>query len=177
MQKKLDVAASVAIIVVAVLLGVTLIRQHLFRKNSANTASETALEAPLQPGRHLDAPAGYQWQTHPRTLLFALRYGCIHCEHNMAFYQKLQHLVLDKAPNTYMLSVFPDESFIAQHDLDAHNLHGMPFLATVSFRNLHVFGTPTLLLVDSQGTILHSWVGELSEKQQNEVTQAIQGNS
>jgi hypothetical protein len=175
MQKKLDIFANIAIIVVAILIGFSVIRQQINHAKAAKTiAAATAMESNLTPGKGLPSPVGYQWGQHDRTLMLAMRYGCIHCEHNMRFYKQIQDKFKQSDAKTSLLSIFPDDSFVAQHDLDSHSLSDMPFLANVDFAKLHVAGTPTLLLVDNKGTILQSWIGELSQHEQDEVMQAIQ---
>jgi hypothetical protein len=175
MQKKLDIIATVAIITLALLISVTLLRQHIGRAKARDgaAAAEAALEADLSQGKYVSPPAGYRWEEHSRTLLLALRYGCVHCEHNMSLYRELHDRSGGEAATTSLLSIFPDDAFVAQHDIDVHGLHGMAFLANVDFDKEHVFGTPTVLLVDNHGTILRSWIGELSKDKQDEVMQSI----
>ncbi len=175
MHKKLDAFANVTIIIVALLIGFSLIRQQINRAKTAKAeAAVAAMESGLNPGKSIAAPTGYQWGEHPRTLMVALRYGCIHCEHDMPFYKQVQANIQNSDAKASLLSIFPDDSFVAQHDLDSHSLSGMPFLANINLAKLHVAGTPTLLLVDNKGTILQSWIGELSQREQDEVMQAIQ---
>ena len=174
MQKKMDLLANTAIAIVAVLIGFALIRQQLDRAHTAKAlAASTAMQNEVRPGISLSPIAGHPWAQHDRTLVVALRYGCIHCEHNMTFYKQLADRIQPDA-KTSLLSVFPDDSFVARHDLDAHSLSAMPFVASVNFASLHVPGTPTLLLVDNKGTILQSWIGELSPREQDDVMKAVQ---
>jgi hypothetical protein len=174
-QKKLDIFANVAITVVALLIGITLIRQQISHAATAKKlAAAAALESSLDPGKHISPPAGYEWSQHDRTLLMALRYGCVHCEKNMPFYQQMQNQINKSEAKTSLLSIFPDDSFVAQHDLDTHALNGTPFIANVDFAKLHILGTPTLLLVDNKGTILQSWIGELTKDKQDEVMKTLQ---
>ncbi len=175
LRKKLDVAANVAIIVFAAIIAIVLIRQQINRRADAKrVAAAEELQSALNPGRQIQPPIGYDWNQHNRTLLMALRYGCIHCEKNMSFYRKVKARVDKAGLNTSLLSIFPDDSFVAQHDLDTHGLNGLPYIANVNFVELHVFGTPTLLLIDNKGTITHSWLGELSEHDQEEVIGELQ---
>jgi hypothetical protein len=64
MQKQLDIAANIAIIGVALLIAVTLFRQHLIhtQANKDVDSVETALESSLSQGKHMPPPAGYQWE-------------------------------------------------------------------------------------------------------------------
>jgi hypothetical protein len=175
MQRKMDLFANAAIALVALLIGFTLIHQQIDRRKAAKiAAASAAMHSAILPGKPLEPPVGYQWGPHNRTLVLALRYGCIHCDHNMHFYKQLQGQVQQSDAKTSLLAVFPDDAFGAQHDLDSHSLKDMPFLANVNFAALHVPGTPTLLLVNNKGTILQSWVGELSPREQDEVMKAVQ---
>jgi hypothetical protein len=175
MQKKLDLFANAAIALVALLIGFTLIRQQIDRSYAAKAlAASNALQNQVRPGTPLAPIAGYPWAKHDRTLVLALRYGCSHCEHNMAFYKQLEDQIQQRDAKTSLLSVFPDDSFVARHDLDSHSLGAMPFVANINFAALHVPGTPTLLLVNNQGTILQSWIGELSPREQDDVMKAVQ---
>ncbi|MFZ0317564.1 MAG: hypothetical protein WAL56_00435 [Candidatus Sulfotelmatobacter sp.] len=92
----------------------------------------------------------------------------------MELYRELQDRYGKGGVRTELLSVFPDDSYVAQHDIDTHGLHGLPFLANVDFAKLRLAGTPTLLWVDSHGAISRSWVEELSKEEQDEVLRAIQ---
>jgi hypothetical protein len=176
MQKKLDIFANIAIILVALLIGFSLIRQQITHAKAANKAlaASASMENSLVPGNYLPPPEGYQWAQHDRTLMVALRYGCIHCEHNMQLYQHIQNQIQRSNARTSLLSIFPDDLFVAQHDLDSHSLGNMPFLANINFAKMRVAGTPTLLLVDNKGTILYSWIGELSQREQDGVMKTIQ---
>jgi hypothetical protein len=166
--KKLEVLANLAIITLVVLIAASLFRQHVGRAKANENGDE------LTAGKSVSAPAGYRWEQHSRTLLMALRYGCVHCERNMELYREIESKFVKESAETQLLSIFPDDAFVAQHDIDEHGLHGLPFLANVDFDKLHVFGTPTLLLIDNRGTILRSWIGELSKEKQDEVMQVIQ---
>jgi hypothetical protein len=175
MQKKMDLFANAAIAVVALLIGFTLIHQQIERIHTAKAiAASNTMESQIGPGVPLAPIPGYRWGNHDRTLVLALRYGCIHCEHNMIFYKQLEDQTKQQSGKTSLLSVFPDDPFVVQHDLDIHFLSSMPFAANVNFASLHVSGTPTLLLVNNKGTILQSWIGELSPRQQDDVMKAVQ---
>lgn len=174
LRKKLDVIANVAIIFAAIVLAIVLIRQQITRRAvDKQVTSSEELQSALNPGQKIQPPIGYDWGQHNRTLLIALRYGCSHCEKNMPFYGRVKDRVEKAGMSTSLLSIFPDDSFVAQHDLDTHGLNGLPYLANVNFARLHVLGTPTLILIDNKGTIIRSWLGELSEHDQDEVIGAL----
>ncbi len=173
MQRKLDIVVSVAIVLIVILFGIRLLQVE-FAKKTTRLESMAILARPLEPGHFLVSPVGYSWKSHPETLVMALRYGCIHCERNMSFYREILKKADDlEQRGVYPICFFPDDSFIAKHDLSEHNLEGIPYLARVNFKGLHIFGTPTLLLVRSDGSIVQTWIGELSATQQQQVMNAI----
>src|SRR5579863_3589113 len=146
----------------------------MFGKRSHKAQAGNDENLALAQGTYVQPPAGYSWERHGRTLVMALRYGCVHCERNMQLYRELHDKYKKGGVETELLSIFPDDAVVAQHDIDSNGLRGLPFLANVDFNQLHLPGTPTLLLVDNHGAILHSWIGELSQEKQAEVMQLIQ---
>jgi len=169
-SKKLEAIANVAIIVLVVLISISL----FYRRSRQSAEDPAGPSGALGEGKRMLAPAGYQWEQHSRTLLMALRYGCVHCERNMDLYRELEQKAGKGRAQADLLSVFPDDPYVAEHDIDQHGLQGLRFVANVDFDKLRLPGTPTLLLVDNHGTILHAWIGELSQKEQDEVMQAVQ---
>ena len=136
-------------------------------------AREGTRRSTLIPGTHLPSPDGQVWPGKKNTLVLAIRYGCVHCEKNMDFYRDLERKSEQIADRTNIVSIFPDDYVVASHDLTIHSVNNLPIIAKVDLRRLHVAGTPTLILVDKNGTILQSWVGELTKEQQEDVYKAI----
>jgi len=42
------------------------------------------------------------------------------------------------------------------------------------FRSLHIYGTPTIALVDSSGKVRKIWKGMLSKDQEHEILEVVQ---
>src|SRR5262245_5762078 len=81
LEKKIETAANIAIIFVAVVIGVVLLRQYYF-----TTRPTSAPAVPI--GKKLSLPE-VDWEKNGKTLLIALQEGCIYCSQSAPFYQKL----------------------------------------------------------------------------------------
>jgi hypothetical protein len=85
--KRVELLINVAIIVVAILLSVVLVRQFIL-----NNKNERARPAPaakeLSPGDKVPM-AGVEWVKNTHTLLLVLQKGCHFCTESGPFYQRL----------------------------------------------------------------------------------------
>ncbi|HEY9285591.1 MAG TPA: hypothetical protein VIP46_19225, partial [Pyrinomonadaceae bacterium] len=87
--KKLEVAANVAIVVVAVLLSAVLVRSYLAAPSEREDVRPTVqTQRTLQNGESINLP-GIDWQKNGRTLLMALSTTCHFCTESGPFYQRL----------------------------------------------------------------------------------------
>jgi hypothetical protein len=82
--KKVELLANVAIIMVALVLGVVLVRRYLL----PGTQTEANLPDQLAVGTRLALP-GVDWAENNRTLLLALSKGYYFCRESAAFYPRL----------------------------------------------------------------------------------------
>ena len=80
LTRKIEVLANVAIILVAILLGIVLVQQFI-RKEQPQTPSIVA-------GTKLRLP-DIDWEHNRRTLLLVLQQGCHFCTESAPFYQRL----------------------------------------------------------------------------------------
>src|SRR5437870_2162570 len=108
--KRIELVSNVAIIVVAILLAVVLVRSYLFRQSSAAQNSVSATTA-VQPGTRLSLP-DVDWKGNGRTLVMALSTQCHFCSESAAFYQRVAQ-ERAKTGNLRLLALLPqsvDES-------------------------------------------------------------------
>jgi hypothetical protein len=159
--KRLETVTNIAILVVAVLATVALIRY---------LRSDTQVPAPPQilAGSRLELQ-GVNWSANRSTLVLALSTTCHFCSESAPFYQRL----LDRAPKTvHLMAIFPQgqsdgPSYLKSLAVNITDVHQS------SFGSLHVRGTPTLLLVDQTGVVRKAWTGKLSSQVENEVFTTI----
>lgn len=130
----------------------------------------------LSVGTRLRPPVGFSWSGEKPTLVFMLRIGCVHCENEMPFYEKLLGLSRMNGIQTRLVAFFPDSK--PQIDIAfANRLQGLAKLGNIDLQELHVDGTPTLVVVDETGIVRAVWHGELTAAQERAVTDAVTASS
>jgi hypothetical protein len=106
------------------------------------------------------------------TLVLALSTTCKFCAESVPFYQHL----LQSADNTLALpiqAVFPNsESDVS--DFAKKVGANLSAASAQDFRSLHIYGTPTIALVDSSGKVRKIWKGMLSKDQEHEILEVVQ---
>jgi len=165
MAKKLETAANVVVIVVGLLVAVVLVRQYWFPR-SAET---------IRVGERLPALSGIDWGAHPKTLLLALQEGCHFCEDSMPFYKHLDSIRIARGSDCGIVAVFPNDPQSASEVLQSNGLR-LQAVGGIALSQLSVSGTPTLILVSQNGTVLKSWAGELTAAQESEVIASVTKN-
>ena len=158
--KKIELLANVAIIAVAVLLGVVVVRQYVL-PGGRNSASAPQ----IQKGAKVELP-GVDWSKSNRTLILALQKGCHFCTESADFYRRLAPTASEK--NVRLVAVLPQELEEGRKYLADI---GVPVseVAQASLSSIRVRGTPTLILVDDKGAVIDSWVGKLPAAGEDEV--------
>lgn len=152
-----DFAVIICVVAVAMCLGGTLARQY--------TGEGATPRNGAKPGQILPDFSNYQWNSHPKTLVLALRVGCPYCEASMDFYQDL-HRRLPK--DSHMIAIFQETGDLPKQDLPA-SLRDVEVLTGIDLGTLGIFGTPTIILADTGGVVQKVWRGRLSEELEQQV--------
>jgi hypothetical protein len=166
--KRIEFAANLAIIVVAILLGVVLVRSYVFR---SRVRTQSPAIAGVETGTKLSL-SGVEWTASKRTLVMALSTKCHFCTESAPFYQRLAQ---ERARNLNLrlVAVFPQTS---QESLEY--LKGLAVnvddVKQSELASLGVSGTPTLILLNSQGVVENSWRGKLSGDREGDVLRRLQ---
>lgn len=148
-KDKIEIGTNLLIILVVVLIGGSYVKARYDHYRSS-----------LSVGDQIKSPIGYNWRHHETTLVVAVRKGCIYCERSYPLYRKLDGLEHDGHLKAHMLVVMPDDPTSGAELLRLQGITGQSVLNT-PLNQMKVSGTPTLLLVDADGRLLRSWVGEL----------------
>jgi hypothetical protein len=119
----------------------------------------------------LQPVAGYNWNSHPETLVLAIRKGCHYCEASLPFYKKLVALEDKKSLRAHVLAVMPDDRDAGSQLLQANGLM-VDAVFKMPLDSIHVSGTPTVLLLDTHGRVEEGWSGQLPPRGENEVIAA-----
>lgn len=149
LKDKIEITTNALIVLVLLMIGGTYVKSRM----GSHTVS-------LSPGEKISAPHGYDWRNHDQTLVVAVRQGCVYCERSYPLYRRLEGLEHDNHLKAHMLIVMPDDPANEAAVLKSQGISSQSVPSTV-LNDIKVSGTPTLLLVDANGRLLQSWVGEL----------------
>lgn len=165
-HKSVELIANVAIILVAVLLGVILVNKYLQPADPAQVERRQ-----IKPGTKL-ALTGVEWSESRRSLLMVLSTSCRYCTESAPFYQRL---VAEKAkhPDIDLVAVLPQNPAESQKYLSDLGI-AVNAVKHATPASLGVSGTPTLILVDGSGSVINSWMGKLPAAVETEVINTFQ---
>jgi len=157
--RKIEIAANVAIIVVAVAISIVLVKIY-FRERP-----------PLRPERIVAGSKlvleGLDWQKHERTLLIALQPGCPFCADSAPFYQSLLAKLITQG-KTCVVVLVPDDIPNASNYPKELGIT-VDEIRQTSLTKAKISGTPTLVLVNNTGIVEKVWIGKLSDSQERDV--------
>ncbi|MPY86870.1 MAG: redoxin family protein [Luteitalea sp.] len=163
LAKKLEVVANVAIIVVALFLGVILLQMFVL---SPRNAGQPEIAAGTKVS--LDE---VQWEKSKQTLVLALAVGCGFCTESAPFYQQLVKETANKS-DVQLIAVLPQEIGEARQYLDSLKV-SIKEVRQHPLSSLNVVGTPTLILVNNKGEVTDSWIGRLQADEEAEVLKRL----
>ena len=165
LRKLLEIGSNVAIIVVAVVLGVYLIGRY-FSPPSVPASGATVQAEAIKPGAKLPL-VNVDWSGSDRNLLMVLSTACHFCSESMPFYKRL----IEKnaaGKSVRMIAALPQDVPEATKYLADNNVT-VDQVIKANPGEAMVRGTPTLLLVDKNGVVLDTWIGKLPPEKENEV--------
>lgn len=157
--KKIELAANIAIILVASAILVVLAKNYFFEREISKN-SEIAI------GTTISIP-NVDVSKKDQTLILVLKKGCKYCTESAPFYQRLFKEIEERG-KTQLVIVSPNEQQDAKSYLAGLGLNPS-LIVQVSLNSIQVKGTPTLLLVDNKGKLTSQWVGKLSPNSETEV--------
>jgi thioredoxin-related protein len=161
----LEVVTSVMVVVGVFLFGFVVYRS-LSHPKQAVQVTEPAV------GTVLSALPGYSWGQHRKSLVLVVRKGCHYCEDSMPFYRELAKAQKEGESNADLVSVLPDGGTDAAHLLQDAQLD-VPIIASFPLQQIHISATPTVILVDRNGKVEKTWVGEQPVDGQKAILSAI----
>lgn len=171
LAKKLEFAANLAIIITSVLIGVVVVRNYILTKPASTAAAQIKSNDPTQIGRKLSMP-NVDWKQNGQTLLLVLSSTCHFCTESAPFYKRLAQ----ERSNTRLIAVMPQDVRDGKQYLDDLGV-AVDEVRQTSFDLLQVKGTPTLILVNSDGVSTDSWVGKLPDDLEIEVLNRLRKTS
>ena len=175
--KTIEVASNIAIVILAIVATVLLMRNYFFVRTSSRAVTQTAslrekAGPPAGPanGAKLSID-GIDWSESDQTVLLALSDNCHFCSQSAPFYQRLVNALANRR-DVRLVALFPQQSDEAKKYLAKIEVP-IADVRQASFGLLGVSGTPTVILVDRTGTIKQSWMGLLTSDRESEVLSRI----
>jgi hypothetical protein len=172
LTQKIELASHVAIIIVAVLISIVLVKNYLLpdSKTKSGTDNNTAIASNTgeagMVGKAISLP-DTDWKRSDQTLVLVLSTGCIYCTESASFYKELAQKRA-KQGNTSFVAVLPQpvdasRKYLSDLGIAVDDVRQLPP------NSIGVRGTPTLLLVNKDGVVTDSWRGKLSPDKELEV--------
>jgi hypothetical protein len=160
LAKTVEVTANVAIVLVAALLAVVLVKNYLLKPAAPAAAPPPKIAA----GTKLSLP-GVNWSGN----------NCHFCSESAEFYRRLNHETSNRG-DARLLAVLPQETGEGRAYLEKLGVT-VDEVRQASLDSIGVVGTPTLLLVNDEGSVTASWVGKLPSAKEGEVLDALLGHT
>lgn len=164
MKSKVEVAANVVVILLAVVIGSVFLMDRF--------ATPGVAPNQVKVGDQLPGLRAYNWKAHQRTLVLALRNGCHFCEDSMPFYRRLAKLEQSNQISVHLIAVFPDDPAVVRQVVETQQLT-IEVVPGTELGQVKVQATPTLMLVDEQGRVSKVWMGQLPPAEEADVIAAI----
>jgi len=162
-SRAIDPALNISIILVCILIVVAFISSAYFRSKPSERFPHSSSNA---VGLKISIP-GLDWSKSNQTLLMFLNIDCGFCKQSEPFYRQLTSAVTDHQ-SIRVVAVFPQKIEQVKPYLESAKImvDEITQQAPTQFR---VKGTPTLVLVDKNGTATNEWIGLLSTPEEAEV--------
>jgi hypothetical protein len=158
--KKIEIAANVAIIVLAIAILAALAKKYIFEKKVVVDSSEIAI------GNVISIP-NVDFSKKNQTIVLALKKGCKFCNESASFYQRLFNEI-EVQGKTQLVVVMPDQQQEGIDYLSGLGLHS-DLIVQIPLNQIHIKGTPTILLINNSGVVTSQWLGRLSPSKESEV--------
>jgi thioredoxin-related protein len=163
--QRLDVIANICVvagtIVFLLSIGWFFLRHSFVLRNSPSS---------IQMGTKLKLP-DIHWSASPQTLVLILSTECKYCTASAPFYRRLASRAA-LSQNTRLIAVFP-QPVNESRDYFARQEIKIDTLKQAGLTSLGVKGTPTLILVDTNGSIIQTWEGMVPPDVEKDVIATI----
>jgi hypothetical protein len=183
-NKKIEIAANLTIVLVATLVAVVLVKDHLLTRSANQSGSSSAASVNNgAPGSNSDAlrlngpkpgtkvnVSGINWAENQKTLVLALSNTCHFCTDSADLYQRLAEQRKEKGLKIVAIlpqSVADGQAYLKKLGVSVDDVKQAPLAS------FGVSGTPTLILVDRDGVTRQSWIGKLSADKETDFLKSL----
>ena len=161
--RTIEVIANVAIICVSISLGVVLISRTI--RSYRGTVSESA-NTERAKHQKIELP-GVEWSRNEKTLVIAISSTCHFCTESAAFYRDIR-----TRTRVHTIAVLPQNVSEGRNYLSNLGVQ-VDEVLQAPLDSIDVSGTPTLMLVGRDGTVIRTWLGKLPPDLEKEVLLSV----
>ena len=163
LYKRVELVANIAIILVAVVLAVVLVKRFVLSDRNQNRVTD---QIQSNIGTKVSLP-DIDWSKSDKNLLLMLSDTCRYCTESAPFYKRLVEERTQR-DSFHLTAVFPQpvsdgHKYLSGLGVNIDDIKQLPPGA------IRIRGTPTLLLVNSAGVVTEEWLGKLPPEKENEV--------
>lgn len=165
----LEVTANIVVLLVALVVLGNFAWVYLAKQQKQ---PNMRIEGGLRKGSAFSLIPSVDYAKSTQTLVIALSSRCDHCNESIHFFKQLLEANTGKSDLTRIVAVFPEKleevlSYITQHQFDINPISG------IDHKALSLPGTPSVVLINSEGKILNFWIGKPSKVAEKEIMESI----
>ena len=169
MADRIDRVANLAVIVMCTAVTVAAVR-HVLPTRVPPTTQPT----PYDEGERVDFPEA-EFGSSDRTLLVVVRSSCPACTTSLPFYRKVTDTLSSNKAPVRLVAVVLDPLEAGTRYLSDNGIFPHAVIRMSAAAGNRIRLTPTILLVDREGSLIGNWVGILSREQEREVLEKLMG--
>lgn len=162
-SRTIEVIANIAIIFVAVSSGIVLISRTVKSYRATVTQSTNA---PSIKDQKIQLP-GVDWSKNEQTLVMAISSTCHFCTESAAFYRDIRARTHVHTVAVLPQSINEGRSYLSNLGVQVDEV------LQAALSSIDVNGTPTLMLVGRDGTVIRAWIGKLPPESEKEVLLSV----
>jgi hypothetical protein len=163
-----DAAGTIACLAICGVLVYGMVTQR------ALTSRPPDVHAGLRVGDKVAPLANFDYHQHDKSVLLFLDSTCVHCIASLPTYKRLYDKVRERPGSAVAIVGF----FPSGNQINEFRKRGFELPAkSVSFASFQVRGTPTVILINKEGTIENFWIGELPPDAEQRLTQLIESTT
>ncbi len=166
-SRTIEITANVAIIFVAISLGLVLISRTI--RSYRVTVSESGNTAQVKDQR-IQLP-GVDWSKNEQTLVMAISSTCHFCTESATFYRLIR-----TRTRVHTIAVLPQSVDEARNYLSNLGVQ-VDQVLQAPLSSIDVSGTPTLMLISRDGKVIRTWIGKLPPDLEKEVLLSVGAES
>lgn len=165
----IEITTNIAVLLMAIIVITFFIHHYLTQRKQPTPIN---LKTGFQKGQLFPQLQNINYAKSAKTLLIVLNIKCSFCTEGIPFYNQLADLQNKSKSNVDIIALFPNEEAEVRQYIQQNQIK-INHIAKVDFDSLNIGGTPTIILVDSNGKIIDFWLGKLTMNTEQQVIKQV----